>query len=158
MCITSPQLSFFWWLLGGYCSLPSGYCSIPGGYCSLPLGTAPFHIQYERTQHTPSNNNNDSQFPKNTTFQRKLFKLNAGVTKEISKLGFLSSFEFMFEVRRYVKYYYLPALNDQLFMSFTQSYQSQKTRYTVLVNFFFMLFSPFLRSSFHLTISFVKIS
>ena len=82
-----------------------------------------------RNIHTPSNNNNNSQLAKNTTFQRKLFKLNAGVTKEISKPGFLSSFKFMFEIRRYVKYYYLPALNDQLFMPFTQSYQSQKTRH-----------------------------
>ena len=82
-----------------------------------------------RNIHTPSNNNSNSQFAKNTTFQSKVFKLSAGVTKEISKPGFLSSFEVMCEIRRYVKYNYLPALNDQIFMPFIQSYQSQKTRY-----------------------------
>ena len=30
----------FWWLLGGYCPLPSGYCSLPGGYWGLLLVTA----------------------------------------------------------------------------------------------------------------------
>ena len=52
----------FWWLLGGYCSLPSGYCSIllvtwclllggywrsllvTGFYCLLPLVTARSHF------------------------------------------------------------------------------------------------------------------
>ena len=33
----------FWWLLGGYCSLPSGYCSLPGGYCSLLVVAGHYH-------------------------------------------------------------------------------------------------------------------
>ena len=40
----------FWWLLGGYCSLPSGnywLVFVTGGYCLLPLVTARSHFWYE---------------------------------------------------------------------------------------------------------------
>ena len=132
LLVTQWLLLLTWWLL----VVAARYRSV------LLLSTFSMNA---RNIHTPSNNNNNSQFAKNTTFQNTVFKLNAGVTKEISKLGFLTSFV-MFEIRRYVKYDYLPALNDQLFMPFIQSYQSQKTRYiplwsTSFLCFFFFSFS-----------------
>ena len=146
LLVTQWLLLLTWWLL----VVTVRYRSV------LLLSTFSMHA---RNIHTPSNNNNSSQFAKNTTFQSKVFKLNAGVTKEISKPGFLSSFKFMFEIRRYVKQDYLPALNDQIFMPFIQRYQSQKTRYIPFWSTSFLcFFSPFLRSSFDLTVSFVKIS
>ena len=46
----------FWWLLGGYCSLPSAYCSLPSGYCSLLVVTARYRLlllvpNFGRNQH-----------------------------------------------------------------------------------------------------------
>ena len=40
-CVLLGRIFYFWWLLGGYWSLPSGYCS-------LPLVTARSHFKYER--------------------------------------------------------------------------------------------------------------
>ena len=98
-----------------YLVVTARYLVVTGGYCSLALGTTPIYFQYERTQYTYT-------FQQQQQFivrkKHTVFKLIAGVTKEIPKPGFLTSCKFMFEVRRYVKYHYLPVPSDQLFMPF----------------------------------------